>query len=324
MRIALDLLGADRDEAELARYLHELSPDHYRLTLIGSHEPAAIPAVDRFVPVTEFIAQDDDLTTALRRRPDASMRVALDLAARDEVDAVVSAGNTAALMALSRRLVGRVPGLSRPAICKQLTGKDGSVWLLDLGANVNCSGEQLLQFAHLGAALAGAVLDRRPRVALLNIGAELTKAPPAVGRAAQLCEHVPGFDYRGLIEGHELFDGKVDVVVCDGLLGNVALKAAEGTATLVQHILATHLANRPAWIRWLVSRLLGARRLSRFYDPQVYNGASLLGLSRVVVKSHGRADGRGFVAAIGQARREVCEDVPGRVHAALLGRSESR
>jgi len=343
VRVAIDLLGADHSPSVLLERLGELPEQLYQFVFIGpesigkkiaektretttAYNPSEVSRGScpngQHLVTPEFIAQDDSLHTALRRKPCASMRLALQLLRDSQVDAVVSAGNTAALMAIARALVPRAPGLSRPAICKMLNGKHSPVWLLDLGANVGASALQLAHFAVLGAALASpAMPNQRPvRVGLLNIGAEVTKGPAVLGEAAELLRSHSGFNYIGFVEAHELFDGRADVVISDGLLGNIALKAIEGTASMAQHLLAEHvqrLRNQGGVRAWLLERLLASRDLADVYDPQGYNGASLLGLSGVVVKSHGSADGVGFVAAIQQARQEFLAQVPGRVFAAF-------
>ncbi len=327
VRIALDLLGADQPPDVLLSRIGQLPQESFDLVFIGPE--SAAPRLfrpssvrDRHLVTSEFIAQDDSLNTALRRKPRASMRLAIELLRDDQVDAIVSAGNTAALMAISRALVPRAHGLSRPAICKMLNGKHSPVWLLDLGANVGSSALQLCQFGMLGAALASPLMpgNRAVRVGLLNIGAEITKGPAVLGEAAALlCAH-DQFDYIGFVEAHELFDGRADVVVSDGLLGNVALKAIEGTASMAQHLLREHvqrLRARGGLRAWVLERLLATRDLADVYDPQGYNGASLLGLSGVVIKSHGRADGVGYAAAIAQGRQEVLNQVPERIFAAF-------
>lgn len=309
--------------------LAQLDPSEYQFTLVGPADLAAqTPGLAALtVPTDSFIAQSDTLQTALRRRPQASMRLALQRLRDREVDAVVSAGNTAALMALSRQILRRAPGLKRPAICKMLEGKSIAgvrkpVWLLDLGANIGCSAQQLLQFAIMGAQLAGtisvgqALNQPKPVVGLLNIGAEITKGPAVLAEAAGLLEDCEEFDYCGFVEAHELFDGRADVVVSDGLLGNVALKAMEGTAAMAQHLLWEHLADQRAkgGVRaWLLERVLATRALANVYDPQGYNGATLVGLDGVVIKSHGAADARGYLAAVKQARSEVIAGIPRRV-----------
>lgn len=325
VRIALDLLGADHPPDVLLERVGDIPLDTLDLTLVGPPEVASYSRMLNagFVATDAYVAQQDSLNTALRRLPNSSMRLALELLRDKEVDAVVSAGNTAALMALSRALVPRAPGLSRPAICKMLNGKTQPVWLLDLGANIGSSAHQLGQFAVLGSALAAGSLPRgqQVRVGLLNIGAEITKGPAVLGEAAELLASDERFDYVGFVEAHELFDGRADVVVSDGLLGNTALKAMEGTASMAQHLLVSHLQRlrRRGGIRaWLLERLLATRDLADVYDPQGYNGASLLGLSGVVIKSHGRADAKGFAAAIVQAHDEFAAAVPQRVFAAFL------
>lgn len=329
VRIALDLLGADHPPDVLLDRLDDLAAAAIELVPVGPQ-----PIIGRLqqtqllfgtpVITEEFVAQDDSLHTALRRKPQSSMRLSLQLLRDGAVDAVVSAGNTAALMAMARALVPRAPGLSRPAICKMLNGKHSPVWLLDLGANIGADAQQLEHFALMGAALAAPALQAaatgRVRVGLLNIGAEVTKGPAVLGDAARLLEVNPAFDYVGFVEAHELFDGKADVVVSDGLLGNVALKAIEGTASMAQHLLTEHIARLRAQggLRaWVLERVLATRDLADVYDPQGYNGASLLGLSGVVVKSHGRADGVGYAAAIRQAQQEFNAQVPQRVFAAF-------
>ena len=323
------MLGADRTPAELVGELAQLDPKQYQFTLVGPAGVAtATPGLAaRTLPTESFISQADSLQTALRRRPQASMRLALEQLRDGQVDAVVSAGNTAALMALSRQILPRAPGLNRPAICKMLEGKPQRgirkpVWLLDLGANIECSAQQLLQFAMMGAQLATPVANHsasskvRAVVGLLNIGAEITKGPAVLGAAAALFNECQEFEYCGFVEAHELFDGRADVVVSDGLLGNIALKAMEGTAAMAQHLLRQHLADQRAksGVRgWLVERVLATRTLANVYDPQGDNGATLLGLGGVVIKSHGAADARGYLAAVKQAHAEVNADVPRRV-----------
>ncbi len=303
------------------------SPDNsLELTLVGPSglAPFARAHSARHLPTEDFVAQSDSLHEALRRQPNSSMRLALQLLRDGEVDAVVSAGNTAALMALSRQLVTRAPGLSRPAICKMLNGKTQPLWMLDLGANIGSTALQLGQFAVLGAALAAGSLppDQQVRVGLLNIGAEITKGPAVLAEAALRLTKDQRFDYVGFVEAHELFDGRADVIVSDGLLGNTALKAIEGTASMAQHLLMAHLhrlRERGGLRAWLLERLLATSDLADVYDPQGYNGASLLGLSGVVIKSHGRADGKGYAAAVTQAQQEFLAKVPQRVFDAFAG-----
>lgn len=231
------------------------------------------------------------------------MHRALALLAEGRVDAVVSAGNTGALMALSRRLLPMLPGIERPAIVKALEGRDGRrCRLLDVGANLECTEERLHQFAVMGATLATAVDETsKPRVGLLNVGTEHGKGPAHVRRAAELLQADASLHFVGFVEGTELFDGKADVVVMDGFAGNVALKATEGAAAMAERLLRREIGGGAAG--WLFRKRL--RRLAAAYNPQSYNGASFLGLSGVVVKSHGGADRNGFQQAVAQALLEV-------------------
>lgn len=323
-------MGADHPPDVLLERIGDLPHDLLELTLVG---PSGLARTARSLSAAHlatdaFVAPTDSLHTAMRRTPNSSMRLALQLLRDGRTDAVVSAGNTAALMALSRQLVPRAPGLSRPAICKMLNGKTQPLWMLDLGANIGSSAAQLGQFAVLGAALASGSgtlpASQRVRVGLLNIGAEVTKGPAVLAEAASLLADDQRFNYVGFVEAHELFDGRADVIVSDGLLGNTALKAMEGTASMAQHLLVTHLQrlrNRGGLRAWLLERLLASRDLADVYDPQGYNGASLLGLSGVVIKSHGRADGKGYAAAVMQAQQEFTAGVPRRVFDAFVSSS---
>ena len=318
VRLALDVMGADHRPETLLGALEQLDDAAVALTVVGSESlrgQVNMTGADLCAAAT-FLEQGDTLVTALRHRPGSSMRRALELLAAGQVDAVVSAGNTAALMALGRQLLRRVPGLPRPAICKRLHGKRQPVWLLDLGANIDCSAPRLAQFAAMGAALAGSYLARPARVGLLNIGVEVTKGPPVLAEAAALLAASTAYEFEGFVEAHELFEGRVDVIVSDGLLGNVALKAIEGTASMARHLLLTHvqhLRQRAGLRGWLLDWLLRTPDLADVYDPQGYNGATVLGLAGVVVKSHGRADADGFAAAARQAVEEVRNRVPQRV-----------
>jgi glycerol-3-phosphate acyltransferase PlsX len=262
---------------------------------------------------SEQILTGDSLALTLRHKRDASMRRALALVADGRADAVVSGGDTGALMALSRQIVQRLPGIDRPAICKALQGVAGPFWLLDLGANVECSPVQLHQFARMGVALARAVAGMEsPRVALLNIGTEAVKGPRRLHAAAQLLEADAGLRYVGFVEGHGLFRDQADVVVTDGFTGNVALKAMEGAAWMAGQLVR----------RWFDGLGIAEREglamargqldtLRQQLDPQGYNGASFVGLAGVVVKSHGGADAAGFASAIDLAIREVRGDLCG-------------
>lgn len=263
------------------------------------------------------------LGEVLRHEPDTSMRQALLLHAEGRVDAVVSAGDTAALMALSRSLLHMVSGIERPAICKDLQGVTGPFWMLDLGANLACTPTQLEQFARMGAAAArqlGGIGE--PRVALLNIGTEARKGPEELRAAAALLEAAEDIDYRGFIEASAVFSGNADVVVTEGFTGNVALKAIEGAARMAGHLLQRWMASlnplEQAALR-VTRGKLGALRHE--LNPQRYNGASFIGLAGVVVKSHGSADVDGFTSAIDEALLEVAGRLPDRLVADFRGRA---
>lgn len=266
------------------------------------------------IVATQVVAMDDKPSHAIRHKTDSSMRIALNALARGEVDAVVSAGNTGALMAMSVVVVDTIEGIDRPAFCAPVPTQNGHCFLLDLGANVDCSAAQLQQFAWMGAALS-TVLDEvaRPRVALLNIGAEAIKGNEQVKSAATLLTADSQINYVGYVEGDGIFAGAADVVVCDGFVGNVALKVCEGTARLVGDKI------RLVFSRGVLSRLLGViaqpvlNELRDELDPQRYNGAALLGLNGVVVKSHGNSTVLSFEQAIGVAVRAVQNDLVGSI-----------
>lgn len=233
------------------------------------------------------------------------MRVAVNLVKQGEADACVSAGNTGALMAISRFVLKMLPGIDRPAICAALPTLTGHTHLLDLGANVDCSPEHLLQFGIMGASLVAAIEHRdRPTVGILNIGEEEIKGNDVVKRAAELLA-VSGLNFVGNVEGDGVYKGGADVIVCDGFVGNVALKTSEGLA----QVLATFL--REEFRRNLFTKLAAlvalpvVKRFKRRVDHRCYNGASLLGLKGIVVKSHGSADAFAFGYALRRAAEEA-------------------
>lgn len=273
-------------------------------SIIGANSRVRIQAASEVVGMSEPPAE------ALRRKKDSSMRVAINLVKDGVAHACVSAGNTGALMATSKFVLKMLPGIDRPAIIAELPAIGGSVHMLDLGANTVCTPEQLFQFALMGSILTADIskIDQ-PRIALLNIGVEDTKGHDSVRDAAKLLT-ASGLNYVGFIEGNEIFSGKADVVVTDGFTGNVALKTMEGTTGLVRHYL------RRAFTRNLFAKfqaLLASpvlRRLRRETDSRNYNGASLVGLNGIVIKSHGSADAHAFQHAIETALVEVKNQVP--------------
>lgn len=254
---------------------------------------------------TEVVEMDEPPANALRGKKDSSMRVAIDLVKSGEAQACVSAGNTGALMAISRFVLKTLPGIDRPAIASMLPTVSGHTHILDLGANVDCTAEHLLQFAIMGAELVASVEHKsRPTVGLLNIGTEDIKGNEVVKAAATLLRS-SGLNFYGNIEGDDIYKGTTDVIVCDGFVGNVALKASEG---LVQ-MLATYL--REAFGKNMLTKLAGLvampviKSFKSRVDHRRYNGASLLGLRGVVIKSHGSADAFAFGFAIEHAVSEV-------------------
>ena len=269
------------------------------------------------VHASEIITMDERPSQALRGKPDSSMRVALGLLADGKAHACVSAGNTGALMALSRFVLKTLPGIDRPAMVAAIPTQRGYCQLLDLGANVDCTAEHLYQFAVMGSVAAEALGVVRPRVALLNVGTEDIKGNQQVKLAASLLQAAPGLNYIGFVEGDGLYRGEADVVVCDGFVGNVLLKSSEGLALMIGERIER------LFRRNVLSRLVGlmARpvlgRLRADLAPARHNGASFLGLQGIVVKSHGSADAQGFQSAIQRALIEIQENLPQRLRGRL-------
>jgi len=263
---------------------------------------------------TEVVAMDEPPAQALRYKKDSSMRVAINLVKSGEAHACVSAGNTGALMAISRFVLKTLPGIDRPAIATVLPNMTGGfTTVLDLGANVDCTPEQLMQFGVMGAMLVAAVEHReRPSVGLLNIGIEDIKGNDTVKQAADLLRE-SGINFCGSVEGDDIYKGTTDVVVCDGFVGNSVLKASEGVATMMASFLRQEFS-RNLWRRLAAIAALPVLRAMRArMDPGRYNGASLLGLRGIVIKSHGSADRYAFGQAIGRAVDEVRNDVVKRI-----------
>ncbi len=266
---------------------------------------------------SQTVAMNELPSHALRNKKDSSMRVAINLVNDGLAHACVSAGNTGALMATARFVLKTLPGIDRPAICTMMPSIKGHTYVLDLGANVDSSSEHLFQFAVMGSVLASAVdnIDS-PRVGLLNIGEEEIKGNERVKVAAQL---LAGSDlnYTGFVEGDGIFSSNVDVVVCDGFVGNVALKSSEGVAKMIGHYMKREFSRN---VFTKLAALLAAPVLKSFrtkIDPRHYNGASLLGLRGIVIKSHGGADELAFANAIKIALVEARKNVPQKIHANL-------
>ena len=268
----------------------------------------------RLQHASEVVSMDEPPAQALRYKKDSSMRVAVNLVKSGEAHACVSAGNTGALMATSRYVLKTLPGIDRPAIATVLPNmRGGWTYVLDLGANVDCTPEQLMQFGVMGAMLVAAVEHKeRPSVGLLNIGVEDIKGNETVKRAADLLRD-SGLNFHGNVEGDDIFKGTTDVVVCDGFVGNAVLKASEGVVTMIVAFL------RQEYSRNLFRKIAAfvalpvLKALRRRMDPGRYNGASLLGLRGVVIKSHGSADAYAFGKALERAVEEVRNDVIRRI-----------
>jgi glycerol-3-phosphate acyltransferase PlsX len=266
---------------------------------------------------SEVVEMNDLPSRAMRNKKDSSMRVAINLVKEGAADACVSAGNTGALMATARFVLKTIRGVDRPAIMTALPSMTGETWMLDLGANVDCSADHLLQFAYMGSELVVAIKGlERPKVGLLNIGEEEIKGNEQVKQAHELLSK-SALNYVGYVEGDDVYKGGVDVVVCDGFIGNVALKSSEGVAKMISKFM------KDEFKRNFLTQLAGLialpvlRSLRRRVDPGNYNGASLLGLKGIVIKSHGGADVHSFANAIRTAREEVSADVPNRIASRL-------
>jgi glycerol-3-phosphate acyltransferase PlsX len=328
VRIAVDAMGGDRGPgvcvAGAVAALESL-PD-VELVLVGRPEAIAaelarLPDFDRGRVAVHAASQIVDMCEtprqAIRGKKDSSMRVALDLVARGEVAACVSAGNTGALMATAHFVLGMIDGVERPAIIARIPSEGGHTFMLDVGANSTATAAQLHQFAVMGAVVAADLSARpKPRVGLLNIGSEDTKGDALVQSAAERLS-VSRLNYIGFVEGDDIFTDAVDVVVTDGFTGNVALKTMEGLARMLGGALRSEFSSSP----W---RKLGALAASASLagvklrlDPRRYNGASMVGLAGVVIKSHGGADATAFAHALRVASVEARSGVPAQISAEL-------
>ena len=272
----------------------------------------------RIVHATEVVTMDDSLEVALRRKKDSSMRVAIRLVKDGEAQACVSAGNTGALMAVSRYLLKTIPGVHRPAICAIIPNQsDRPTYMLDLGANVDCEPQHLHQFALMGSVLVKAMEGiAHPTIGLLNVGEEDIKGNDCVKRTAMLLreEHQRGvLNFYGNVEGNNIFEGTTDIVVCDGFVGNVTLKASEGLGRFIKTVLAAELKSSPLNMLGAFLARGALKAISRRINPSRYNGASLLGLRGLVFKSHGSADKYGFEWAIRRAFDAANNDVLSRI-----------
>lgn len=323
--IAVDAMSGDRGCEPVVRAAESAVSDNRALRIVLLGRKAILEAFlmrdhDRIevVEAAQVVTMDERPSHALRHKQSSSMAAALRMVGEGRADACVSAGNTGALMAMGRSILRTHPGIERPAIIKRVPSFASPTYVLDLGANVDAGAENLVQYAVMGSLMARVIegIDS-PRVALLNVGAEDVKGNEQVRLASHMLGTQGTVNYIGYIEGDDLFRGMADVVVCDGFVGNIALKTGEGVADLLRDLI------RMVFRRGLYGRLVGflaaplLKRLGRRMDPALHNGASFIGLRGVVIKSHGNADTTGLIAAIRQAYSEVEQGVPRRLSESL-------
>lgn len=336
--LAIDCMGGDHGPRVTLPACRKFLENHPEAELLLVGLPAGLAGFShpraRIVAATEVVTMDDPVEVALRRKRDSSMRVAIQQVKDGAAQAAVSAGNTGALMAIARYLLKTLDGIDRPAIATQLPNAiGGSTTVLDLGANVDCTAEHLLQFAVMGSALVSVLKDNdNPSVGLLNIGEEVIKGSEVIKKAGELLRSAGNsgdLNFYGNVEGNDVFKGTVEIVVCDGFVGNVALKASEGLASMILGFLKAEFSRNiftklSAFIAYPVLSALKKRM-----DYRRYNGAALLGLRGLVFKSHGSADEVAFEQALNRAydaaRNKLLDRVQARIaHAApLLGAAES-
>jgi phosphate acyltransferase len=325
IKIAIDCMGGDHGPsvtvpAALSFVNHEPAAE---LVLVGledvvraelrKHKADAHPRLS-VLHASEVVTMDDPLEVALRRKKDSSMRVAISLVKSGDAHACVSAGNTGALMAVSRYILKTLPGVDRPAICTLIPNqKDRPTYMLDLGANVDCEPDHLHQFALMASVLVSVSEGNpKPTVGLLNVGEEDIKGNELVKETAELLK-CSGLNFHGNVEGDDIYKGTTDVVVCDGFVGNVALKASEGLATMLYDFLKAEFTRNPFTRLAALVAYPVLMAFKRRIDPRRYNGATLIGLKGVVVKSHGGADAIAFANALDKAYAEVSHGVLERI-----------
>ncbi len=326
--IAVDAMGGDHGPGVTVPACLDFLASHgeAHLLLVGLEQPLADElarhaGADRsrlsVVAATEVVGMDEDIRTAIRTKRHSSMRVAIDLVKEGRAQACVSAGNTGALMGTAKFVLKTLPGIDRPAICGVLPTRKGVVYALDLGANADCTPEHLLQFAIMGSTLVSVVEEREsPTVGLLNIGSEEIKGNEVVKRAGELLKASP-LNFHGNVEGHDIYNGTTDVVVCDGFVGNVALKTSEGLAKMMGDFI------KEEYTRSVFTRLAAfvslpvIKAFRRRLDHRRYNGATLLGLRGIVVKSHGSADRLAFATALERAYAEASHGLNERIAAEI-------
>ena len=328
LTISLDAMGGDFGPAVVVKAAVDYLEEHQDVTLILVGDQEAITKVLDTLNTKPYehlkvhhasqkVEMDEPPSQALRNKKDSSMRVAINLVKEGVANAAVSAGNTGALMATARYVLKTLPGIDRPAITSLIPSMQGKTYMLDLGANVGCSSQHLLQFAVMGAVLASAVNNiPNPKVGLLNIGEEEIKGNEQVKEAHEVLRK-SGLNYIGYVEGDDIYCGEVEVVVCDGFVGNVSLKTSEGVAKIVAYYA------KQEFTRNIFTKICGffalpvLKAFKTRIDPRRYNGASLLGLRGVVIKSHGGADAFSFQHAIEIARIEASQQVPSKIESRI-------
>jgi phosphate acyltransferase len=325
--IAVDCMGGDHGPSvTVPAVLEFLRRDSDCAAILVGREDALRPLLvgagdleTRFTVhhASEVVEMHESIAIALRTKKDSSMRVVANLVKSGIADAAISAGNTGALMAVSRFVLKTLPGIDRPAIASILPTARGHIYVLDLGANVDCSAEHLLQFGVMGALLVSALEHReRPSVGLLNIGEEDIKGSDVVKQAAELLKE-SGLNYSGNVEGDDIWKGVVDVVVCDGFVGNVVLKSSEGLAQMIARGLKEEFSRNLFTKLAAIMALPVIRAFKKRFDHRAYNGASLLGLKGIVFKSHGAADAYGFRCALERAAEAARQRLPEKIAARM-------
>jgi phosphate acyltransferase len=322
LHIAIDAMSGDRGPSvsvpaalAAAREFRDV-----RFTLTGRQIDLERELAGAMLPnlsclfATEVVEMTDHPREALRRKKDSSMRRAIDLVKANDAHACVSAGNTGALMATAHFVLKMLPGVERPAIVSIIPSRGGHTYMLDLGANASCTPAQLCQFAVMGSVLAADLpgAHERPRVGLLNIGEEEVKGNDIVQAAHNLMA-AADINYVGFVEGHDIFSDKVDVVVTDGFTGNIALKVMEGASRLITNAMREEFARSPLRKLGYLAARPALNALRARIDPRLYNGAAMVGLNGVVIKSHGGTDQFGFQRAIEVAILEARDDVPAQI-----------
>jgi glycerol-3-phosphate acyltransferase PlsX len=325
--LAVDCMGGDHGPRITLAACRNFLDRHPEARLLAVGMPAQLGALQdhpraRVVAATEVVAMDDAVEVALRKKKDSSMRVALQQVKLGEAQAAVSAGNTGALMALARYLLKTLDGIDRPAIASPLpNAKGGATTVLDLGANVDCTEQHLLQFAVMGSALVSALSgNNNPSVGLLNIGEEVIKGNEVIKKAGELLRsagNAGDLNFFGNVEGNDIFKGTTDIVVCDGFVGNVALKTSEGLATMIGGFLREEFSRHPLTKLAAIVAYPVLTAFKKRVDYRRYNGAALLGLRGLVFKSHGSADELAFEQALNRAYDAARNNLLDRVEARI-------